>query len=39
MEKLERNKIRDRQAMRALKDSGWSVLVVWECQAKDEDLL
>jgi len=30
-EKIERNRARDRRVIEALKESGWRVLVVWEC--------
>lgn len=33
--KLDRNVERDRLAQRALREAGWDVLVVWECEAKD----
>lgn len=33
--KLEANKLRDRRNIRKLRNLGWSVLVVWECQVKD----
>ena len=29
--KIDRNRERDRQAMDALRQSGWRVLVIWEC--------
>lgn len=32
--KLERNKRRDNEHLAQLKDLGWSVLVVWECELK-----
>lgn len=32
--KLERNKIRDRRNVSALRRNGWRVLVVWECELK-----
>ncbi len=35
--KLDRNKQRDQQHRRALRRLGWSVLVIWECQLRDED--
>lgn len=35
-EKLGRNVERDRGAVAALEALGWSVLTVWECEAKDE---
>lgn len=34
--KLRRNKERDEVNIAALKQLGWSVLVVWECRLKDE---
>ena len=33
--KLERNLERDRQHTRALRDSGWKTLIVWECETRD----
>ena len=37
--KLERNRERDREVQQALRDEGWSYLVVWECEVRDvEDL-
>lgn len=30
--KLERNRLRDRESVEALKDMGWQVLIVWECE-------
>ncbi|WP_290392573.1 very short patch repair endonuclease [uncultured Bacteroides sp.] len=32
--KIERNKLRDIQNKKALKQLGWSVMTVWECQLK-----
>jgi len=37
--KLERNVQRDRKALKELEESGWKVLVVWECELKDEESL
>lgn len=37
--KLESNRIRDEQNIRALEELGWQVLVIWECQLKDIILL
>lgn len=37
-EKLDRNVRRDTQAERALRDKGWDVLVIWECELSDIDL-
>lgn len=33
--KQSRNSQRDRKNLRALRSSGWSVLVIWECQIKN----
>lgn len=33
--KLERNRARDAENVAKLKDLGWEVLVVWECEIKD----
>jgi len=30
-EKLNRNKLRDREAIRRLAEKGWRVMVIWEC--------
>ncbi|QOJ19095.1 MAG: DNA mismatch endonuclease Vsr [Phycisphaeraceae bacterium] len=37
--KLRRNVERDRRAIRALRRDGWRVLVVWECQTRDNAAL
>jgi len=37
--KLEKNKIRDSENDRKLKDGGWSVLTVWECEINSLDKL
>ena len=37
--KFERNMARDRVAHQLLADEGWKVLVVWECQTRDEAAL
>lgn len=34
--KIEGNKARDAKNIAALQQAGWQVLVVWECQLKDE---
>lgn len=34
-EKFERNKARDRKNEQALREVGWNVLTVWECEIKD----
>jgi DNA mismatch endonuclease (patch repair protein) len=37
--KFERNVRRDRKNRRALRELGWSVLVIWECETRDADRL
>jgi DNA mismatch endonuclease (patch repair protein) len=37
--KLSRNTERDSENARKLRDDGWDVLVVWECQVSDEHVL
>lgn len=37
--KLESNASRDRRNEMALKAKGWDVLVIWECETKDQALL
>lgn len=37
--KLESNQQRDRRKMRELIKLGWNILVIWECQLKDESKL
>ncbi len=37
--KLERNRLRDRENKAKLEAMGWRVLVIWECEALDEDRL
>lgn len=38
-EKLDRNIVRDNQKESELKNSGWKVLTLWDCEIKDEDSL
>lgn len=38
-EKFKDNVARDRRNLRQLKERGWEVLVVWECETKDLDRL
>jgi DNA mismatch endonuclease (patch repair protein) len=38
-QKFERNIARDRDVARELSDLGWSVEVIWECEAKNEEVL
>jgi len=35
--KLEANRLRDRRNSRALKEAGWKILVVWECQISNKE--
>lgn len=37
--KLERNKERDKVNLRRLEGYGWRVLIVWECELKDESVV
>ncbi len=37
--KLEGNKLRDVRILASLKQAGWSVLVVWECELKNKSVL
>lgn len=37
--KLHRNRERDQRTRRLLRQLGWDVLTVWECQTKDADKL
>lgn len=39
MTKLESNKERDERNKHALIDEGWDVLVIWECELSDPELL
>ena len=38
-EKLERNKRRDREVVKALTRAGWEVMVVWECETRNAEKL
>ncbi len=37
--KIERNKQRDQESMRGLRELGWHVEVIWECEVRRRDLL
>ncbi len=37
--KFDDNVRRDERVIAALRDLGWGVLVVWECETSDENLL
>jgi DNA mismatch endonuclease (patch repair protein) len=39
LDKFERNTSRDRDAALKLKDLGWKVAIIWECETKDPDVL
>ena len=38
-DKIARNRARDEAAQQALTDAGWRVLILWECQMKDQAAL
>ena len=38
-EKVRRNRERDAATLNALRDTGWSTLVVWECETRDDENL
>lgn len=38
-DKLERNRERDERNVAALRELGWEVLTVWECEVRDPDSL
>ena len=37
--KISRNQYRDAMALNQLQNAGWSVLIVWQCETKNEDTL
>ncbi len=37
--KFKRNVARDRKTERQLKDQGWNLIVVWQCELKNEGFL
>lgn len=37
--KLERNVQRDKVVIKQLEDAGWDVLVIWECESTDDQML
>ena len=39
LDKLNRNKVRDSDNERKLREMGWDILVIWECQLKEKDNL
>lgn len=38
-EKIGGNKVRDKKQARALRQRGWRVMTIWQCQIKNEKLL
>jgi DNA mismatch endonuclease (patch repair protein) len=36
--KIDRNRKRDAETVQQLQNTGWSVLVIWECQIRESDL-
>lgn len=34
LEKIERNKLKDEDSINKLKNDGWKVIIIWECQLK-----
>ncbi|MBF5096017.1 DNA mismatch endonuclease Vsr [Azospirillum sp. INR13] len=39
LRKFDANVMRDRQAVQALEDAGWRVLVIWECESRNDERL
>jgi DNA mismatch endonuclease (patch repair protein) len=37
--KIERNRKRDAESLRALSDAGWRSYVIWECELRDQESL
>ncbi|MBX3429493.1 MAG: DNA mismatch endonuclease Vsr [Hyphomonadaceae bacterium] len=37
--KIDRNVARDRATLKTLRAGDWSILVIWECEARDEKVL
>lgn len=37
--KLEKNRARDRKSARLLRKAGWKILVIWDCQLANPDIL
>ncbi|WP_022728415.1 very short patch repair endonuclease [Fodinicurvata sediminis] len=38
-QKLQRNKERDKEKFENLKDKGWNVLIIWECETKNTEIV
>ncbi len=38
LNKIEKNKIRDNNALKLLSEDGWSILIIWECDLKEIEL-
>jgi len=39
MTKFRENKVRDKLVMKQLEDSGWKILIIWECETKNINVL
>ena len=39
LKKIARNKERDQENLRDLQERGWQVLVIWECEVKEDALI
>lgn len=37
--KFQKNKLRDVKNFKEIREKGWNIIVIWECQAKDENIL
>jgi len=37
--KFKKNVLRDEESMAALKSLGWNVIVIWECEIKNDKFL
>lgn len=37
--KIDRNIARDAETLMKIEDTGWKVLIVWECQMRNDELL
>jgi DNA mismatch endonuclease (patch repair protein) len=39
LKKLQRNVVRDAESLSKLQELGWRVLVIWDCETRDDELL
>lgn len=37
-EKIEKNKTRDRKVQNQLRELGWNILIVWECELRNKEI-